>query len=93
VTGAVRQAEDGSCSGEAIDLTDAATYTLTTNDFTASGGDGYPSLISKASSRDVLAQVVANSIASESPLALPGEALNPAIEGRIVCEGEGCPVP
>ena len=42
VTGAVRQAADGTCSGEAIDLSEAATYTIATNDFTASGGDNYP---------------------------------------------------
>jgi 2',3'-cyclic-nucleotide 2'-phosphodiesterase (5'-nucleotidase family) len=93
VTGAVRQAADGTCSGESIDLTDAATYSLTTNDFTASGGDGYPELISRASSRDVLATVVSAYVAAESPLDLPGEPLDPTIEGRITCEGEGCPVP
>ena len=93
VTGAVRQAADGTCTGEAIDLTDAATYTLTTNDFTASGGDGYPVLIARANSRDVLAQDIADSIAGQSPLALPGEALHPVLQGRIVCEGEGCPTP
>ncbi len=93
VTGAVRQAADGSCTGEAIDLSDAATYTLATNDFTASGGDGYPELLSRADSREILADVVASYVAGQSPLALPGEPLDPAIEGRIVCEGEGCPVP
>lgn len=93
VTSVVRQADDGSCSGEAIDLTADSTYTLTTNDFTASGGDGYPSLISRANSRDVLAPVVAGYVAGQSPLALPGEALAPELQGRIVCEGEGCPVP
>jgi 2',3'-cyclic-nucleotide 2'-phosphodiesterase (5'-nucleotidase family) len=93
VTGAVRQAADGSCTGETIDLSEAATYTITTNDFTAAGGDGYPDLLSRADSRDILAAVVAAFIAGESPLSLPGEPLDPAIEGRIVCEGEGCPVP
>jgi 2',3'-cyclic-nucleotide 2'-phosphodiesterase (5'-nucleotidase family) len=93
VTGAVRQAADGTCTDEAIDLSDAATYTLTTNDFTAAGGDGYPNLTSRTNSRDILAQVVANSIAGQSPLSLPGEPLDPSIQGRIVCEGEGCPVP
>jgi 2',3'-cyclic-nucleotide 2'-phosphodiesterase (5'-nucleotidase family) len=93
VTGAVRQAADGSCTGEAIDLTEAATYTLATNDFTASGGDGYPELLSRANSREILADVVSAYVAGESPLALPGEPLDPQIEGRIVCEGEGCPVP
>jgi 2',3'-cyclic-nucleotide 2'-phosphodiesterase (5'-nucleotidase family) len=93
VTGAVRQAEDGSCTGEAIDLTEAATYTLATNDFTASGGDGYPDVLARTDSRDILASVVAAYIAGESPLQLPGEPLDPQVEGRIDCEGEGCPVP
>jgi 2',3'-cyclic-nucleotide 2'-phosphodiesterase (5'-nucleotidase family) len=93
VTSVVRQAEDGSCSGEAVDLSASSTYTLTTNDFTASGGDGYPALISRADSRDVLAPVVAGYVAGLSPLSLPGEALAPEIQGRIVCEGESCPVP
>lgn len=93
VTGAVRQAGDGSCTGDAIDLTDAATYTLTTNDFTASGGDGYPDLMAKASTRDVLAQIVADAIASGALLDSTGEPLDPTIEGRITCEGEGCPAP
>jgi 2',3'-cyclic-nucleotide 2'-phosphodiesterase (5'-nucleotidase family) len=93
VTGAVRQATDGSCSGEAIDFSENAAYTLTTNDFTASGGDGYPNLLSQASSRDVLANVLADTISETSALALPGEALNPQIQGRITCEGEGCPAP
>ncbi|MFT4037045.1 MAG: 5'-nucleotidase C-terminal domain-containing protein [Thermomicrobiales bacterium] len=91
VTGAVRQAGDGSCTGEAIDFSDGAMYTLTTNDFTASGGDGYPSLSERASSRDVLANVLADAISEASPLSVPGEPLNPQIQGRIVCEGEGCP--
>jgi 2',3'-cyclic-nucleotide 2'-phosphodiesterase (5'-nucleotidase family) len=93
VTGAVRQATDGTCSGEAIDLSEDETYTLATNDFTASGGDGYPNLFSRASSRDVLANVLVDAISETSALALPGEALNPQIQGRITCEGEGCPAP
>ena len=92
VTGAVRQADDGSCTGEAIDLTEASTYTLATNDFTASGGDGYPDLLARADTRYILAEVVAAYVAGESPLALPGEPLDPQIQGRIVCEGEECPV-
>lgn len=86
ITGAVRQAAGGSCSGAAIALSDAATYTMTTNDFTASGGDGYPNLIAKATLRDVLAEVAIDFIALESPL-------DPRIEGRIVCNGVGCPAP
>jgi 2',3'-cyclic-nucleotide 2'-phosphodiesterase (5'-nucleotidase family) len=93
VTGAVRQAADGSCMGEALDLSDAATYTLATNDFTAAGGDGYPDVLSRADTRNILADVVAAYVAGDSPLALPGEPLDPALEGRIACEGEGCPAP
>ncbi|HEX5993006.1 MAG TPA: 5'-nucleotidase C-terminal domain-containing protein, partial [Thermomicrobiales bacterium] len=93
VTGAVRQAADGTCSGEAIDLSEAATYTIATNDFTASGGDNYPKIISRAATRDLLASVVSAYVAGESPLSLPGEPLDPEIEGRIVCEGEECPTP
>jgi 2',3'-cyclic-nucleotide 2'-phosphodiesterase (5'-nucleotidase family) len=93
VTGAVRQVADGSCSGEAIDLSEAASYTIATNDFTASGGDNYPPIISRADSRDILADVVSAYVAGESPLSLPGEPLDPRIEGRIICEGEGCPAP
>ena len=93
VTGAVRQAADGSCSGEAIDLSETAIYTIATNDFTASGGDNYPAILSRANTRDLLASVVSAYIAGESPLSLPGEPLAPKIEGRIVCEGEGCPAP
>jgi 2',3'-cyclic-nucleotide 2'-phosphodiesterase (5'-nucleotidase family) len=89
----VRQAADGTCTGEAIDLSEGATYTIATNDFTASGGDGYPDVLDRSDSRDILAAVVSAYIAGESPLALPGEPLAPAIEGRIVCEGDGCPVP
>lgn len=93
VTGAVRQAADGACSGETIDLTETATYTVATNDFTASGGDGYPALLSRADSRDILAADVSEYIAGESPLSLPGEPIDPRIEGRIACEGDGCPMP
>jgi 2',3'-cyclic-nucleotide 2'-phosphodiesterase (5'-nucleotidase family) len=93
VTGAVRQAADGTCSGEAIDLSEAATYTIATNDFTASGGDNYPPIISRANTRNLLASVVSAYVAGESPLSLPGEPLDPAIEGRIVCDGEVCPAP
>jgi 2',3'-cyclic-nucleotide 2'-phosphodiesterase (5'-nucleotidase family) len=93
VTGAVRQSADGTCTDEAIDLSDAAMYTVATNDFTASGGDDYPNILARTDSRDILAAVVSAYVAGESPLSLPGEPLDPAIQGRIVCEGEGCPVP
>lgn len=91
VTGAVRQAADGSCTGEPLDLTEGATYTLATNDFTAAGGDGYPDVSAKATTRDVLDVVVAGYVAGSAPLAVPGAPLDPAIQGRITCTGDGCP--
>ena len=92
VTGAVRQADDGTCSGAAIDFADTATYTLTTNDFTASGGDGYPDILAKATTRDPLDQVVADYISGAEAFAALGAPIDPVIQGRITCQGEGCPV-
>ncbi len=90
VTGAVRQAGDGSgsCSGPAIDLTAASTYTIATNDFMANGGDGYPVVIGSAVTRDIMDQVLADYITATSPI-------SPAIQGRITCTTSGataCPV-
>lgn len=93
VTGAVRQAADGSCTGEAIDLTAASTYTYVSNDFSIAGGDGYPDLMAKATTRDPLAQIVGDAIAGAGTFAEPGAPIEPTIQGRIVCEGDGCPEP
>ncbi len=86
VTGAVRQAADGSCTGAVVDLTAASSYTLAENDFMASGGDGYPNFTSRAVSRDVMDKVVADYIAANTPI-------TPTIQGRITCSGSVCPVP
>lgn len=92
VTGAVRQAKDGSCTGEAIDLTAGATYKMTTNDYLVAGGDGYPDLSAKGTTRGVLDDIVAAYVGGSSPFAVPGASLNPKIDGRITCMGVGCPV-
>lgn len=86
VTSAVRQAADGSCTGAAIDLTSASTYSLATNDFMASGGDGYPVVIGSATTRDFMDQVVADHLTAVVTV-------SPSIEGRITCSGTTCPVP
>lgn len=86
VTGAVRQAGDGSCTGAVVDLTAGASYTLAINDFMASGGDGYPVVISKATTREFMDQVVAAYIQAAGTI-------SPSIEGRITCVGGACPVP
>ncbi|HEX9680148.1 MAG TPA: 5'-nucleotidase C-terminal domain-containing protein [Anaerolineales bacterium] len=88
VTGAVFQAADGTCTGPAVDLTAATTYTLAENDFMASGGDGYPNFASRMTTREIMDQVLADYIAAQTPI-------SPAIEGRIVCTTSGatlCPV-
>lgn len=87
VMSAVRQAADGSCTGAAVDLTAGSTYTIAENDFMVSGGDGYPALVSRSVTRDVMVNVVADFIGANSPI-------NPLIEGRIVCTSSGateCP--
>jgi 2',3'-cyclic-nucleotide 2'-phosphodiesterase (5'-nucleotidase family) len=84
VTGAVRQAPDGSCTGPAIDLTVASTYKIAENDFMASGGDGYPNFTSRITTQDFMDQVLADSITSVGTI-------HPAIQGRIVCTTSGTP--
>ena len=89
VTGAVRQAADGTCTGTTIDLTAASTYKIAENDFMAAGGDGYPVFTSRATSQGILDQVTADYIAGNSPI-------SPAIQGRVHCTTSGataCPVP
>ncbi len=84
VTGAVRQAADGTCTGPAVDLTAASTYTIAENDFMVSGGDGYLNLFSRSTSRDIMDQVLADYVTANSPL-------SPAIQSRIVCTTSGAP--
>jgi 2',3'-cyclic-nucleotide 2'-phosphodiesterase (5'-nucleotidase family) len=84
VTGAVRQAADGTCTGAAVDLTAGSTYTIAENDFMASGGDGYPNFAARVTSRDIMDQVLADHIQANTPI-------NPVIQGRIKCVG-ACPI-
>jgi 2',3'-cyclic-nucleotide 2'-phosphodiesterase (5'-nucleotidase family)/predicted AlkP superfamily phosphohydrolase/phosphomutase len=89
VTAAVKQAADGSCTGPAVDLTDGTTYTIAENDFMATGGDGYPILISRATTRDIMDQVLADYVTANTPI-------SPAIQARIKCfdpnpGGNNCP--
>jgi 2',3'-cyclic-nucleotide 2'-phosphodiesterase (5'-nucleotidase family) len=89
----VRQVTDGSCTGAAVNLTTTANcqispdacYTLATNDFTASGGDGYPDL-NRETTREPMDEVLAAYIDALDP-----PPINPTIQGRIRCTGAGCP--
>jgi 2',3'-cyclic-nucleotide 2'-phosphodiesterase (5'-nucleotidase family) len=89
VTAAVKQAADGSCTGPAVDLTDGTSYTIAENDFMATGGDGYPILISRATTRDIMDQVLADYVTANTPI-------SPAIQARVKCfdpnpGGNNCP--
>jgi 2',3'-cyclic-nucleotide 2'-phosphodiesterase (5'-nucleotidase family) len=84
VTGAVRQAVDGSCTGAAVDLTAGSSYAIAENDFMANGGDFYPNFASRATTRDIMDQVLADHITANTPI-------SPAIQGRIKCVGATCP--
>ena len=90
VMSAVRQAADGTCTGAPIDLSAGATYKIAENDFMSSGNDGYPNFFSKATTQDIMDQVVADYIAANSPI-------SPVIQGRIHCvdpnpgAGNDCP--
>ena len=93
VVSAVRQAADGSCTGAAITFNASDSYTLATNDFTAGGGDGYPTLRSRITTRDILDQDLADYLGS-----VPGGVVSPVIQHRIHCTdsnpsgGLACPV-
>ena len=84
VQSAVRQAEDGSCTGDPVDLTENSSFTVATNDFVASGGDEYPDVSSLMVTRAVMDQDVADYISANTPI-------SPAIEGRIECVTTGTP--
>lgn len=88
VTGAVRQAGDGSCTGAAIDLV-GGSYTVATNDFVAAGGDGYPIFAGRYATLGLLDQDVSDYLTSAGTI-------SPVLQGRIVCTSSGataCPVP
>jgi 2',3'-cyclic-nucleotide 2'-phosphodiesterase (5'-nucleotidase family)/predicted AlkP superfamily phosphohydrolase/phosphomutase len=88
VTGAVRQAPDGSCTGTPVDLTSASTYAIAENDFMVSGGDGYPNFASRATTRDVMDQVLADYIDANDP-----PPINPTYQGRVTCLPSTPPCP
>lgn len=84
IVSAVRQAGDGACTGAAIDLTSASNYMIAENDFMVNGGDGYPNFASRATTRDILDQAVADYVAYAGML-------SPVIQNRIVCTANGTP--
>ena len=82
VTGAVVANADGSCTTTAVNLT-SGTYHIATNDFTASGGDGYPNFRDRFHSEGVLlATDLADYVEAHSPVA---PVVRAAPNGRINC--------
>jgi 2',3'-cyclic-nucleotide 2'-phosphodiesterase (5'-nucleotidase family) len=87
VTGAVRANLDGTCSTTALDLTSGTSYTLATNNFTASGGDGYPNFSSRMTTFNIMDSDVSTWLGAQSPIA--PFVLGPP-DGRINCtDGNG----
>jgi 2',3'-cyclic-nucleotide 2'-phosphodiesterase (5'-nucleotidase family) len=86
VTGAVRQAADGSCTGAPVDLTSASTYSLAENDFMADGGDGYPVFRPRMTTREIMDEAVADYVTATSPIAAP-------LQNRIVCADSNMAAP
>lgn len=82
VTRMVRQAGDGSCSGAPI--VEGESYSVTTNDFMAAGGDGYPNVSSRTTTRGVMDADVAAYVTAR-------RTVSSALQGRITCVGATCP--
>jgi 2',3'-cyclic-nucleotide 2'-phosphodiesterase (5'-nucleotidase family) len=86
VTGAVRQAADGTCTGAPIDLV-GGTYSVAMNDFMSTGGDGYIKFATSRVNSDgtTLEETLADYVSENTPL-------SPAIQGRITCTSSGSAV-
>jgi 2',3'-cyclic-nucleotide 2'-phosphodiesterase (5'-nucleotidase family) len=80
VTGAVRQAEDGTCTSTTVDLSAGTSYSVAMNDFMGNGGDGYPNFGPRVKSNgELMETVVSNYITGKG-------SISPTIQGRIACE-------
>ena len=62
------QAADGTAPATPVDLTAGSTYKIAENDFMATGGDGYPNFVSRATTQDIMDQVLADYVTANSPL-------------------------
>ncbi len=82
VTSAVMADAAGNCTATSVDLTAGATYKIAENDFTATGGDGYPNFASRMTTQDIMEQVTADFITANAPLT---PVVKAAPNGRINC--------
>ena len=71
----VRADAAGNCTATAVDLTAASSYMIVQNDFTATGGDGYPNFGSRMVTQEILEEITADYVTANSPL-------NPGRQGR-----------
>ncbi len=91
VTFASRQTVTGSCAGGPVGLTASDSYAIAENDFMAIGGDGYPNVNNRSTTRELMDQVVADYVSAAGTI-------TPSIQGRIVCSDSNgviapnCPV-
>ena len=86
VTGAVRQAADGSCTGPAVTFGAGVTYRIATNDFMSFGGDGYPNLVAQLDTPLIMTMDERLITYLEA-----NPAVNPTFQNRITCVGATCP--
>jgi 2',3'-cyclic-nucleotide 2'-phosphodiesterase (5'-nucleotidase family) len=82
VTSAVMADATGNCTTTPVDLTAASFYRIAENDFMVSGGDAYPNFSSRATTQDIMDQVLADYIAANSPISPFVKAFP---NGRINC--------
>jgi len=82
VTSAVMADATGNCTTTPVDLTAASSYKIAENDFMVSGGDAYPNFSSRATTQDIMDQVLADYIAANSPISPFVKAFP---NGRINC--------
>jgi 2',3'-cyclic-nucleotide 2'-phosphodiesterase (5'-nucleotidase family) len=82
VTSAVMADASGNCTATPLGLTAASSYKIAENDFMMNGGDGYPVFSSRATTQDIMAQVLANYVSLSSPLSPFVKAFP---DGRINC--------
>jgi len=82
VTSAVLADASGHCTATPVDLTSATTYKIAENDFMASSGDGYPFFTPRVTTQDIMDQVLADYIATNSPIS---PFVKAAPNGRINC--------
>ena len=68
--------------GDPVDLSATATYLVVQNDFTATGGDGYPNVASRMTTQDILEELLADYVTAPSPV---NPIVKAAPDGRINC--------